>query len=76
MKPLGMQMKIHNDESSLQIWHVESSLCAAVATGFLWVIHVLLFCRRCSMNLEGGQLHMLIPVASCFICVFYVHRDL
>ena len=51
---LGMQLKIQNEESSLQIWHVESSLCAAVATGFLWVIHVLHFCRRCSMNFEGG----------------------
>ena len=77
MKPLGMQLKIQNDESSLQNWHVESSSCAAVASGFMWVIHVLHFCRRCSMNLEGGQLHMmLIPVASCFTCVFYVHRDL
>lgn len=28
------------------------------------------------MNLEGGQLHMLIPVAYCFSCVFYVHRSL
>ena len=76
MKLLGMQLKIQNDESSLQIWHVESSSCAAVASGFLWLIQVLHFCRRGSMNLEGGQLHMLIPVASCFTCVFYVHRDL
>jgi len=76
MKPLGMPPKIQNDEFSLQIWHGESSSCVVVANGFLRVRHMSHFCRMCSMNLEGGQLLMLIPMASCFTCVFYVHRDL
>ena len=36
MKPLDMQLKIQNDESSLQIWHAKSSSsCVAVAIGLL-----------------------------------------